>query len=120
MSFVRPGRRRHLRAALLLGLAAWTCSACWGVRPLRFDATRIRAECGSVGAGGLSEEQARCIAELAGLKDKKRCPLELRLSDDERSWHARESCSAMALRIDRDDGSIVEVELGSGRARAED
>jgi hypothetical protein len=87
-------------------------AGCWTGRSLKFDEERLRDKCEVTPGAEIDEERARCIARLAGLRDKRRCPLEAVETEDGSAWRMRESCSGITIRIDRSDGSVSAVRLG--------
>lgn len=131
-SYERPGRLlagaaragpwRRAAGVLIVALLVPVATASCG-RRLRFDAERIESKCGVTQELELSREQARCVARLAGLRDGRKCPLELKQVDDgaggDEVWQIRESCGAMGLQIAARDGRVVAVELGKAGASSE-
>jgi hypothetical protein len=92
-------------------------------RRLRFDAERIQRKCGVTQGVELSRDQARCVARLAGLRDGRKCPLDLTEVDGGAGgdvvWQVRESCGGVGLQIAAQDGRVVAVELGEAVASSE-
>jgi len=111
-------RSRSLWAAVVL-LACLVSPACLG-KGLKYDAERLQRKCKLTAGVDVTEDQARCIAKVAGLKQGRKCPFEVEALTDEtrRSvYDVRESCSGISIRIDRSSGEIVGVDFGQGDAR---
>jgi hypothetical protein len=122
-------RRKHYRLeprsaaptrALVLFVAMVLAASCATGKKLGFDAAAIRERCAVERGVELTEEQALCIAALAGLKNKKKCPSEVSETTDPADgspvYRVRESCAEVGLLIARADGRIVGVELGDSVA----
>jgi hypothetical protein len=126
-------RRKHRRLAprsaastltLLLIVATALATSCATGKKLGFDADAIRERCAVERGVELTEEQALCIAGLAGLKNKKKCPSEVSEATDPADgspvYRVRESCAEVGLLIARADGRIVGVELGDSVAHGDE
>jgi hypothetical protein len=100
---------RRVGSLLALALIAAGCAG----RPLKFDESKIERKCGVEPGVEIVEDQARCIARLAGLRDKKRCPLVTNREDGASGPVLRvaESCGTAALHL-AGNGRVVAVELG--------
>ena len=111
---MNPGRRRLPVASV--AASAVLVVACAG--GLRFDARTLERRCGVAAGVDLNEEQAVCMAKLAGLEQSRRCPFEVsETTDGPAAFRVRESCSGLALSISKHDASVVVVELGRVIAR---
>jgi len=113
------GLARLVVVSILLAVCL-ALPSCTGGRPLKFDTERIAKKCSVDGTDEISQDQALCIAKLAGLKPSRNCPLDLReadLGDDEVPvFVVHQICSGTGVSIDRASGKIVAVELGEGQA----
>ena len=123
----RPLEERRIRPALPLlagALALLLTTSCGGGKQLKFNPAAIRSKCDVMHGVELTEQQALCIAGLAGLKNKKKCPSEISESRDPADGAAayliRENCSEVALWIARASGRVVAVELGDAVASGAD
>lgn len=112
-----PGSVRGLApaACVLLALATMACAS-----SLRFEADRLERRCDLAAGTELSARQAVCVGRLAGLKDTRRCPLEVtELAPDatgEPAYEIRETCGKLALRITRTGGEVIGVRVGDAVA----
>jgi len=101
--------------AMLIGLG---CS-----RPLKFNEKRIRNKCEISDAVELTPDQARCVGRLAGLKDKRDCPLQVHEvahgASAQPAYDVRDSCGGIGLRVIKADGRVVAVEVGDAVATDE-
>jgi hypothetical protein len=101
------------RAGILL--LTWVIlTGCLG-KGLEFDEQRLRTRCALGEQVEVTRQQALCIAKLAGLKEKRKCPFEIEegtLEGQGPFWGIRESCSGIGIHIDRATGAIVGVEYG--------
>ena len=110
--------RRRGRGVWLAVLAVILLVSC--KRPLKFNEQRLQKKCGVDGRTELTRDQARCMARLAGLRDKKKCPLEIAGIELGESgvpaWIVEEGCGELALTISRADGRVLVVRAGSAEA----
>ena len=111
---------KAVRAAVLCGALALVLAPAGCAKKLKYDAARIEKRCPAEPGAPLTAERARCIARVAGLRDKKRCPMvvDVLVGDDgaPRAHRVRESCSGLGIEIDGI-GRIVAVEYGSAVSR---
>jgi len=105
---------------IAVGLAV-LASACGG-RPLKFDELAIQRKCAVVQGAAIDRQQALCMAKLAGLKDRKRCPLQTTELNEgeppEPVFWVREPCTAVGIFVAKSDGRVVAVELDGSVARS--
>jgi len=115
---VESGHRALARTLVSSVLALLVLGGCG--RRLGFDVERLHRKCGIVSGVELDARQARCVARVAGLRDRRKCPLELTEHETAHGtvFRARESCAEVGLEIDARTGRIVAVELGEGSAPA--
>ena len=98
---------------VLCAVLALTCAACGG-SALKRDAKQLKNKCGVVQGQVVSEEQARCIARLHGVEDKRSCPLEVDRPEDygEPVYRIRESCNGLGLVVSHTTGRVLAVVAG--------
>jgi len=99
-------------------LATLCSAACLGPS-LKYDEQRLQKKCDVTGRDEVTLEQARCIARVAGLKEGRKCPFELNeftRAGGTSVIAVRETCSTLALEIDRATGEVVAVAVGAGDA----
>ena len=89
---MKPRSRRTwmILLAMLIGLGC--------TRPLKFNDKKIRNKCDIADAVELTPDQALCVGRLAGLKDKRNCPLEVHEGADVAGVGRRPIAFAYALR----------------------
>jgi hypothetical protein len=112
----RAARGFRIAAAATLVAVALPSAACFG-RKLKFNEAKLAKRCGVTAGVRLTEDRALCIARLAGLRDTRKCPLEIAgMPAEDRPdgvYHVRESCGAVGLFITLEGGRVVGVELGT-------
>jgi hypothetical protein len=81
---------------------------------MKRDAKRLKSKCDVVQGTQVSEEQARCIAELYGIKHTKSCPMKVDRSDDfgQPAFRIRESCSGVGVFVSESTGRVLAVLTG--------
>lgn len=96
---------------LAIGLIA-TLASCGSA--IKRDAKRLKRKCDVVQGTEVSEEQARCIARLYGIKQTKSCPLEVDRTDDfgQPAFRIRESCSGVGVFVAESTGRVLAVLTG--------
>jgi hypothetical protein len=115
---MRRSCRFHVLRVAVVALGLLFSAACVG-SGLKFNEQRLQDKCGVNGRDGVTLDQARCMAKVAGLKDGRRCPLEVNeiaRGDETVVFEAREGCSTLGLEIDKATGEVVAVEIGEGKA----
>jgi hypothetical protein len=93
----------------LLALTLAGAQAGCGGSAIKRDARRLEKKCDVVRGARVSERQARCIAELFGVEDKKGCPMEVDRPDGfgEPVFRVRESCNGLGAVIAEADGRVL-------------
>lgn len=108
---MRQSSGRLFALILAIGLVA-TLTSCGSA--IKRDAKRLKSKCDVVQGTAVSEEQARCIAEIYGVKHKRSCPLEVDRSDDfgQLAFRIRESCSGVGIFVAESTGRVLAVLTG--------
>jgi hypothetical protein len=102
----------RLFASMLAITVIATLTSCGSA--IKRDAKRLKSRCEVVQGTQVSEEQARCIAKLYGIKQTKSCPLEVDRSDDfgQPAFRIRESCSGVGVFVAESTGRVLAVLTG--------
>ena len=95
----------RLLAALLVA-ALFGCGSA-----VKKDTNRLKSKCNLVPGDPVSEEGARCIAELYGIQNKKNCPMEVdRPTDFPASvFRVRESCNGLGVIVAESNGQVLAI-----------
>ena len=104
---------KRLPALLLLTTLVAAVGACGG-SATRKDTRRLKNKCGLVHGNPVSTEGARCIAKLWGIKDSKRCPMQVALIEGypEPVYRAHESCSGLGVLVAGSTGRVLAMVSG--------
>ena len=96
--------------ALLLTVAAGAC----GGSATKRDARRLENKCGVASGAAVTEDQARCIAEIYGVQHKKKCPMEVDRPDGFGGpvYRVRESCNGLGVVLLEANGRVVALVSG--------
>ncbi len=114
-----PDRARSGWKLALIAVAVGLVVSCLG-KKLKFNEQRLEQRCGVIRGTSIDAEQARCVAELAGVRSRKHCPVEVidePSAGDPVAFWVRQPCDRLGVAI-ADDGRIVAVELGDATARS--
>ncbi len=97
-----------LAVTLLAGIPACGGSA------IKRDTKRLKNKCNIVRGDPVSEEQARCIGRLFGVKNRKRCPMRVDRPDSfpEPVYRVRENCDGLGIVIAASDGRVLAIVAG--------
>jgi hypothetical protein len=103
------GRLFALTLAIVLIVTLTSCGSA-----LKRDAKRLKNKCDVVQGFPVSEQQARCIAQIYGIKQASGCPLEVDRSDDfgQPAFRIRESCSGVGVFVAESTGRVLAVLTG--------
>jgi hypothetical protein len=105
-----PERPSTPLLALVLAAALAGC----GGSAIKRDTRRLHSRCDVVRGTAVSEEQARCIAKLYGVKDKKRCPVQVDRPHDFGAsvYRIRESCNGLGVVVAESSGRVLALVAG--------
>jgi len=105
--------RQRWAAAILALLLAGSLSGCGG-SAIKKDAKQLKRKCDVVRGNPVSEEQARCIAKLFGIKDEKSCPMEVDRPDTfgQPVYRVRESCNGLGAVVAESSGRVLAIVSG--------
>lgn len=108
---MRQSTERLFALTIAIGLVV-ALASCGSA--MKRDVKRLKSKCDVVQGSQVSEEQARCIAEIYGVKHKRSCPLEVDRSDDfgQPAFRIRESCSGVGIFVAESTGRVLAVLTG--------
>ena len=92
-------------AALLVAVAACGGSA------IKKDAKRLKSRCDVVRGSAVTEDQARCIAGIYGVKNSKSCPMEVDRPDGFSGpvFRVLESCNGLGVIVEESSGRVLDI-----------
>ena len=95
---------------ILVALLVAALSGCGG-SAVKKDTKRLKNKCDVVRGDPVSAEDARCIAKLHGIKDKKSCPMEVDQPADfpESVFRVRESCNGLGVIVAKANGRVLAI-----------
>ena len=98
---------------VLTATVTLVCGGCGG-SAIKRDAKQLKSKCGVVQGQVVSEDQARCIARLHGVEEKRNCPLEVDRPEEfgEPVYRIRESCNGLGLVVSHTTGRVLAVVAG--------
>jgi len=104
---------RRWVAAVLALLLVGGLSGCGG-SAIKKDTKRLKKKCDVVRGTPVSEEQARCIATLFGIKDEKSCPMEVDRPETfgQPVFRVRESCNGLGAVVAESSGRVLAIVSG--------
>jgi hypothetical protein len=105
--------RQRWAASVLALLLVGSLVGCGG-SAIRKDAKQLKSKCDVVRGNPVSEEEARCIAKLFGIKDEKGCPMEVDRPDTfaEPVFRVRESCNGLGAVVAESTGRVLAIVSG--------
>jgi hypothetical protein len=104
MRFKRPGRLA-LVAPLFVAVVACGGSA------VKKDAKRLKSRCDVVRGSAVTEDQARCIAGIYGVKHTKSCPMEVDrpVGFSGPVFRVLESCNGLGVIVEAESGRVLDI-----------
>ena len=93
---------------LLAALLVATLCGCGG-SAFKKDTTRLKKRCDIVRGDPVSEENARCIARLYGVRNTKSCPMKVDRPDSfpRPVYRIRESCTGLGVVLAESSGRVL-------------
>ena len=101
--------RFRTRVAGLLALALLAAPGCGSA--VKKDVKRLKNKCNVVHGNPVSAEQARCIAGVFGIQEKKSCPAEVDRPTGfpEPVYRVRESCNGLGVVVAESSGRVLAI-----------
>ena len=101
---------QRLSAPVLVVMLAAAVPGCGG-SAIKKDTRLLKNMCSIVRGDPVSEEEARCIGKVYGIKNKKSCPLEVDRPGGFREpvYRVRESCNGLGVVVAESSGRVLAI-----------